>query len=385
MLFWHVPAPNEAMLISGSKHRDPAGPSFRIVVGHGAFVMPVKQRARMLSLALRESEIVEECVTKQGIRLQVQAVAVFKVGDDPLSVANAGRRFLSEQERMEALVGRILAGHLRSAVGGLTVEEIIRERDRLAAEIVDASHTEMEKLGLVVDSFQIQEVEDSTGYINNLAAPHAAAVASQARIAAAAADQSASQREQEADRNKAEYERATRVAQAGFRAEVEQAQAEADQAGPLSQARASQKVIEEQTSLAHRQADLAAQRLVADVEKPADAEAYRQRKLAEAERDAMRLRAQGLSDGNQRLIAANQLVTQLPDLVERAAGALVDANLVVVNGTEGVSQLMAGVAGQGLAILDVLRKSLGAEPLGGGEDDDTEVAAASADGRPVSR
>lgn len=363
MLFWHVPAPNEALLISGSKHRDPGGPSFRIVVGHGSFVLPVKQRAKILSLALREAEIVEECVTKQGIRLQVRAVSMFKVGDDPLSVANAARRFLSEQDRMEALVGRILAGHLRSAVGGLTVEEIIRERDRLAAEIVDASHTEMEKLGLVVDSFQIQEVDDGTGYINNLAAPHAAAVASQARIAAAAADQAAAQREQEAARNKAEYERATRVAEAGFRAQVEQAQAEANQAGPLSQARASQEVVTEQTTLAHRQADLAAQRLVAEVEKPADAEAYRQRKLAEAERDAMRLRAQGLSDGNQRLIAANQLVTQLPDLVERAAGALVDSNLVVLNGTEGVSQLMAGVAGQGLAILDVLRKSLGGEPV----------------------
>jgi flotillin len=380
MLFWHVPAPNEALLISGSKHRDPAGPSFRIVVGHGAFVMPVKQRARILSLALREAEIVEECVTKQGIRLQVRAVAVFKVGDDSRSVANAARRFLSQQDRMESLVGRILAGHLRSTVGGLTVEEIIRERDRLAAEIVDASHSEMEKLGLVVDSFQIQEVEDASGYINNLAAPHAAAVASQARIAAAAADQSASQREQEAARNKAEYERGTKVAQAGYQAEVDQAQAESAQAGPLTQARASQDVIAQQTSLAKRQADLAAQRLVAEVEKPADAEAYRQRTLAQAERDAIRLRAEGLSDGNQRLIAANQLVNELPDLVERAAGALVDSNLVVLNGTEGVNQVLAGVAGQGLAILDVLRKSLGTEPIVSSDGATPEASVGTSDG-----
>jgi uncharacterized membrane protein YqiK len=53
MLFWHVPAPNEALLISGSKrHKDAT--QFRIVTGHGSFVMPVKQRARILSLALRE-------------------------------------------------------------------------------------------------------------------------------------------------------------------------------------------------------------------------------------------------------------------------------------------------------------------------------------------
>ena len=179
MLFWHVPAPNEALLISGSKRRTDAT-QFRIVTGHGSFVMPVKQRARMLSLALREAEITEECITNQGIRLNVRAVAAFKVGDDPASIANAARRFLSEQDRMEVLVGRVFAGHLRSIIGGLTVEQIIRERDRVAQEVKDGSHSEMEKLGIVVDALEIQEIEDSSGYINNLAAPHAAAVASQA-------------------------------------------------------------------------------------------------------------------------------------------------------------------------------------------------------------
>jgi len=184
MLFWHVPAPNEALLISGSRRRS-TDTQFRIVTGHGCFVMPVKQKARFLSLALRESEILESCVTIQGIKLKVQAVAAFKIGDDPASIANAARRFLAEQDRLEELVGRIFAGHLRSIIGALTVEEIIRERDRVAQEVKDGSHGEMEKLGIVVDALQIQEIIDSTGYIDNIAAPHAAAVASQARIAAA--------------------------------------------------------------------------------------------------------------------------------------------------------------------------------------------------------
>jgi uncharacterized membrane protein YqiK len=368
MLFWHVPKPNEALLISGSKHRDPAGPQFRIVTGHGSFVLPIKQRANSLSLALQEAEIVEECVSKQGIRLQVRAVAVFKVGDDMQSIANAARRFMSEQARLEELVGRVFAGHLRSIVGGLTVEEIIRERDRVAQEIKDGSHPEMEKLGLVVDSLQIQEVEDASGYINNLAAPHAAAVASQARIAAAQSDQAAAQSEQEAERNKAEYERQTKIAQAGFKAEVDRAQAEAAQAGPLSQARASQEVIQEQTALAQRQADLAAQKLVADVEKPADAEAYRIRKLAEAERDAMKLRAEALGGGNQQLLAASQLVDQLPQLVKQSARAMEGSNVVVLNGASGMTDVLAGVAGQGLAIFDALREGLSLPPeVTGGE------------------
>ncbi|MEU1696221.1 SPFH domain-containing protein [Streptomyces hirsutus] len=378
MLFWQVPAPNEAMLISGTK-RQAQATQFRIVTGHGSFVLPVKQKARMLSLALREAEIAEDCVTQQGIRLSVRAVCVFKVGDDAVSIANAARRFLSEQERMEELVGRIFAGHLRSIVGGLTVEQIIRERNRVAQEVMAGSHSEMEKLGIVVDALQIQEIEDATGYINNLAAPHAAAVASQARIAQAKADQEATEREQQAAALKAEYERDTAIKRAGFLAETEQSNARAAQAGPLAQARASHEVIEEQTALAQRQADLAAQRLEGEVRRPADAEAYRQRTLAEAARDRAKFEADGnaytertlaqaqadantaralsLRDGNQELIAANRVVENLPALADAAARGMSGASLTVLNGTEGVNQLAAGVVGQGLALLDALQNT----------------------------
>jgi uncharacterized membrane protein YqiK len=407
MFFWHVPAPNEALLISGSKHRHQAT-QFRIVTGHGCFVLPVKQRARLLSLALREAEIVEECITNQGIRLNVRAVAAFKVGDDAASIANAARRFLSEQDRMEILVGRVFAGHLRSIVGGLTVEQIIRERDRVAQEIKDGSHAEMEKLGIVVDAMEIQEIEDSSGYISNLAAPHAAAVASQARIAKARADQEATERELEAAALTAQFERDTAIKRAGFLAETEQANAKAAQAGPLAQAQASQEVIQQQTALAQRQAELAAQRLEAEVRRPADAEAYRKRTLAEADRDQARFeadaqayrsttmagaeaqairiraeasahaeratgagqadankaRAESLRDGNQELIAADRLVEILPALVEAAARGLADANLTVLNGTEGVSEVIAGLVGQGLSIFSTLSRSTAASGNG---------------------
>ena len=389
MLFWHVPAPNEALLISGSKHRREQA-QFRIVTGHGSFVLPVKQKARVLSLALRESVIEEECITNQGIRLNVRAVAAFKVGDDEVSIANAARRFLSEQNRMEELVGRVFAGHLRSIVGGLTVEELIRERDRVAQEVKDGSHGEMEKLGIVVDALQIQEIEDATGYINNLAAPHAAAVASQARIAKARADQEAAQRELEAQAMKAQYERDLAIKQAGFQAESEEAKAKAAQAGPLAQAQSSQEVITQQTQLAVRQAELAAQKLEAEVRRPADAEAYRTRTLAEAARDqarftteaeafrkrsmaeaeahaqrvtaegeadANRARAASLREGNQELIAANHLIEILPSLVEAAARGLADSQLTVLNGTEGVNEIMAGLIGQGLTIFNTLKSS----------------------------
>jgi uncharacterized membrane protein YqiK len=427
MLFWHVPAPNEALLISGSKrHKDAT--QFRIVTGHGSFVMPIKQRARMLSLALREAEITEECITNQGIRLNVRAVAAFKVGDDTGSIANAARRFLSEQDKMETLVGRVFAGHLRSIIGGLTVEQIIRERDRVAQEIKDGSHAEMEKLGIVVDALEIQEIEDSSGYISNLAAPHAAAAASQARIAKAKSDMEAAEREMASYAMKAQYERDLSIKQAGYLAETQEAKARAEQSGPLAEAQAKQQVIQQLTALAQHEAELAAQRLEAEVRRPADAEAYRTRTLAEAGRDqarftteaeafrkrqlaeadrdqaklaaeaeafrqttladseakATRLRAdarahadraqaQGQADanqalaaslreGNQELIAASTLIENLPALVDAAARGLAGANLTVLNGTQGVNEVVAGLVGQGISILDLLKKTTAVTP-----------------------
>jgi flotillin len=400
MFFWHVPAPNEALLISGSRQRREAA-QFRIVTGHGSFAFPVRQKVRVLSLKLHESEISEECITKQGIRLKVRAVAAFKVGDDPGSIANAARRFLSEQDKMDVLVGRIFSGHLRSIIGGLTVEEIITERDRVGQEIKDGSHAEMEKLGIVVDALQIQEIEDSTGYISDLAAPHSALVASKARIAKARADQEAAERELQAAAMKAQFQRDMEIKQAGFHAETEEAKARSDQAGPLAEAQASQEVVQEQAKLAHREAELAAQRLEAKVRRPADAEAYRKRTIAEADKDqaiflaegeayrtramaeaeaqatriradatahakrttaggqaeADKVRAASLRGGNQELLAANHIVDVLPALVEAAAHGLTDSNVTILNGSAGVSEMMAGLVAQGLTILDVLRRS----------------------------
>jgi len=86
-------------------------------------------------------------------------------------------------------------------------------------------------------------------------APHIAEVEKNARIAQAQADQAATEREQQANAQKAGFTRDSEIKQAGARAEVQAAQAEADQAGPLAQAKAAQKVTEEQAALAAKQAE----------------------------------------------------------------------------------------------------------------------------------
>lgn len=200
---------------------------------------------------------------------------------------------------------------------------------------------------------------------------------------------------------KARYERDMSIKRAGYLAETDEAKARAAQAGPLAEAQASQEVILQQTALAQRHAELAAQRLEAEVRRPADAEAYRKRTIAEADRDqarftaeaeayrqttlaeaaaqatlvradaeahaeraqaqgqadANRARAASLRQGNQELIAADRIIENLPRIVVAAASGLAGANLTVLNGTQGINDVLTGLVGQGLSILDLLRKS----------------------------
>ncbi|MDT0548009.1 MULTISPECIES: SPFH domain-containing protein [Streptomyces] len=368
MFGYRVPAPDQAMLISGGR-RGQGGAPFRVVTGHGKFVIPVFRKTRFLTLAMCESEVAETCVTKQGIVLTVRAVIAFKVGNDTESIVNAGQRFLSDQDQMSVLTGRIFAGHLRAIIGSMTVEEIITERQKLATEVLDTSKTEMAKIGLIVDSLQIQSIDDGdTGYIAAMSAPHKAAIQRQAQIAQAQAAQASAEAEQAAARKQAEYARQTAIVQAEYSAEVERAQAQAAQAGPLADAHAQQEVLAARTELAQRAADLRQQQLVAEIVKPAEAEAERIRVLALAEAERMRIQAEAAASHG-RVALDRMLIDQLPQIVKEAANGLSGANVNVLNGADGLGEIAAGLVGQGLTILDSVRRSLGS-PEGGADKAD---------------
>src|SRR5215470_13561946 len=354
MFGYRVPAPDEAMLISG-RGGSPQGAPFRVVIGHGAFVTPLFRKVRYLTLAMQEAEVSETCVTRQGISLNVRAVIAFKVGNDPESIVNAGQRFLSDQDQMSVLTGRIFAGHLRSIIGSMTVEEIVTERQKLATEVLDGSKEEMANLGLSVDSLQIQSIDDmGAGYIAAMAAPNNAAIQRQAKIAQAAADQAAAEAQQASIRKQAEFARQTAVVQAQYKAEFEAAQA-----GPLAQAEAQRAVIAAQAELAQHQAQLRQQQLVSEVIRPAEAEAEKVRILAQAEAERTRIAAEAAASNN-RVALDQMLIAQLPQIVKEAAAGLAGANVSVLNGADGLGEIAAGLVSQGLTILESVRKGVGA-------------------------
>ena len=289
-LSWRIAEPDEALIISGFRAgpADPTGAmGFRIVTGRGAFVIPGVTKVRTLSLEAHESEITVPCVSQQKIRLDLRGVVVYKVGDDHSSIANAARRFLDRPaDQLESKVQNVFVGHLRAIAGFMTVEDMISDQDKFSQLVRDRCSQEMESFGLVIDSFQIQSITSPSEYIENLAVPHQAAVEQNARIARAVADREAVAQEQDSAAKIASAVRDTEIKKAGFQAEVDRANQDAAQQGPLAQATARQAVVQEETKVAELQAEQTEQQLQVDVRKPADAEAYRQTTLAAAARDA---------------------------------------------------------------------------------------------------
>jgi uncharacterized membrane protein YqiK len=349
------------MLISGGRRGMNDAP-FRVVTGHGAFVTPLFRKVRYLTLSMQEAEVSETCVTKQGISLNVRSVIAFKVGYDAESIVNAGQRFLSDQDQMSVLTGRIFAGHLRSIIGSMTVEEIVTERQKLASEVLDGSKAEMATIGLTVDSLQIQSIDDmGAGYIAAMAAPNNAAIQRQAKIAQAAADQASAEAQQASVRKQAEFARQTAVVQAQYKAEIDKAQAEAAQSGPLAQASAQRAVISAQAELAQHQAALRQQQLVSEVIRPAEAEAEKVKILAIADAERTRIAAEAAASNNR--VALDQLlIAQLPQIVKEAAAGLNGANVTVLNGADGLGEIAAGLVSQGLTILESVRRGVGVPP-----------------------
>ena len=190
--------------------------------------MPFFRKVRFLSLNMIEAEVTETCVTKQAITLNVRAVIAFKVGNDTESIVNAAQRFLSDQEQMSVLTGRIFSGHLRSIVGSMTVEEIITERQKLATEVLDGSAVEMARIGLTIDSLQIQSIDDmELGYIAAMAAPHNAAIQREAQIAQAAPTRRPPRRSRSRSAGRPSTPGRPSIVQAQYKAEIDRAQAEA--------------------------------------------------------------------------------------------------------------------------------------------------------------
>ena len=312
---YKVAGANEAIIVAGSRgakvHDERGQPvshsgdkGVKVVVGGGTIVLPLVNRVGRLKLTARQINVqLSDAVTSQGIKVQVQGVATFKIGRDVESLRNAAERFLdAKPEQVDSIVKNVLEGSLRSIVGTLTIEELIRDRQKLLQQVQDAAKGDLATSGLQIDAFTIQSFSDESNYIELLGQQSVATVTRDARMAKASTDQEAAVREAEAQQIKINAARDVSLREAETKTQVAAAQARADQAGPLAQAEATQEVVRKQTELAQLEADRKEKELLSSTVKPAAAEAQaviaraegaKRARIASAEADAETTRLEG--------------------------------------------------------------------------------------------
>jgi flotillin len=312
---YKVASANEALIVAGSrgaKVRDekgqvmssPGDRGVKVVVGGGTFIRPLLDRVGKLKLTARQINVqLADAVTSQGIKVQVQGVATFKIGRDVESLRNAAERFLdAKPEQVDSIVKNVLEGSLRSIVGTLTIEELIRDRQKLLQQVQDAAKGDLATSGLQIDAFTIQSFSDESNYIELLGQQSVSTVTRDARMVKATTDQEAAVREAESQQVKINAGRDVALREAETKTQVAAAQARADQAGPLAQAEAQQEVVRKQTELAQLEADRKEKELLSSTVKPAAAEAQaviakaegdKRAKIASAEADAETTRLEG--------------------------------------------------------------------------------------------
>ena len=382
---YHVAGANEALIVAGSrgaKVRDergqvvaqPGDKGVKVVVGGGTFIRPLLDRVGKLKLTARQISVqLTDAVTSQGIKVQVQGVATFKIGRDVESLRNAAERFLdAKPEQVDSIVKNVLEGSLRSIVGTLTIEELIRDRQKLLQQVQDAAKGDLATSGLQIDAFTIQSFSDESNYIELLGQQSVATVSRDARMAKASTDQEAAVREAEAQQIKINAARDVSLREAETRTQVQAAQARADQAGPLAQAEATQEVVRKQTELAQLEADRKEKELLSTTVKPAAAEAQaviaraegaKRAQIAAAEADAettrleggaeaqivltkgeaeakaLAMRADAYKQFNEAAIIQTVLAA-LPDIVRAAAEPMSHIDSLTVMSADGASEIV---------------------------------------------
>jgi flotillin len=322
---WKRVAPEKAAIIYGRtfKVRDEKGGivrerGFRIVKGGATLVWPILEKISWLDLnVVQLPVVVENSYSRDGVAVSVEAMANVKIDGTDASLEIAAEQFggMGEQE-IHSTIRETLQGHLRAILGKLTPEEIYRDRQKFGQEVQDAAEPDLKAMGFTIVTFPIKDVRDPQGYLDSLGKKRTAEVKRDAAVGEAEAERERMEKTSEAlrrgkeaafenEQKVAEAERQLNVRKAQLKAEVDAEQSKADQAGPLSKARAEKEVrlaeVERETAETNARIGLQMKeqerrRAELDATLITQAQAEKQQRIisAEADREAASLKAEAI-------------------------------------------------------------------------------------------
>lgn len=311
--FLHICQPNEVLIFTGRKRvhngvdlgpmiitphgRSDQGPEFEGGGAGRAWRIPIIERVDSMDMRNLSIDIVVENAYSAGnIPLRIHAIANVKVHSDPAKIRNAIERFLGRERREIYIVAQqTLEGAVREVVADMTPEQVNEDRLTFAEKLIESAVKDFDKLGLALDTLKIQNVSDSTNYLDSLGRPQIARVLRDAENAENQAMQETTQAQATAKRRsevaKAQAETAilqkrnelTKI-KAELDGEAQSVEREAVAASKTARAHAEQELQKIRSTLEQK-------RLQADVVIPA--EARRQAEAIRAKGDAASVHENG--------------------------------------------------------------------------------------------
>lgn len=305
---------DKALIVTGGKEP-------KIIVSGGSFVIPIFRKAQYFDLCMLTVKAdKDEVKTMTSVPVVIDWTA--QIRPDTQDVTNLKKAIMSFKERgQDGIINDVkltLTGAVRDIVASMTPEAVLRDKAEFAQKVRDTVADEMKNMGMELVSLNIQDISDNNGYYDNIAAldmedkrreaENKRAVVDQAvRTQKAESEKIASQNELESRLAVAEKQRDNNLRIAGFKAETDRANADAEIAGQLQKTIRQQEVAAQQGQVRvveQEQANLAAMK-----EKEVIA--------TKAEADKQRLSIEAEANANVRKIAADASV----EVAEKEANA----------------------------------------------------------------
>ena len=294
--------PDTAYIISGVKK------TRRILIGRAGWHLPFFERVDRLSLKVMQVDVKtsEAVPTSEFINVTVDGVANIKISSNPALLARAAETLLGmQQNQLIGLVTQVMEGNMREIVGSVGLKEMVQDRQGVAKKITENVVPDMEKLGIEVVNFNIQNFKDGAGTIENMGIDNVEQIRKTAQIAKANAQRdiaiaTANAQEEanavkvEAEKKIAEQDAELAIRQADMKVRADTKKAEADAAYSIQEeeqrrtieiARTNADIArkEKEAELAEKEIALKERQLDADIRKQADAMKYKAEKEAEAD------------------------------------------------------------------------------------------------------
>ncbi|MEL6553992.1 MAG: SPFH domain-containing protein [Cyanobacteria bacterium J06621_11] len=295
---YYICQPNEVLIFAGSTRKsDGRRVGYRLVKGGSSIRTPLLEKVMKMNLTNMIIELkVSNAYSKGGIPLDVEGVANIKIAGEEPTIHNAIERLLGKpRKEIEKIARETLEGNLRGVLASLTPEQVNEDKTAFAKSLLDEAEEDLEKLGLVLDTLQIQNISDDVRYLDSIGRKQQADLQRDARIAEAEAK--AESMVQTAENQKItavrRLERDIGIAQAAEEQKTQDAltmraavvaEAEAEIAASLARIQADVPVQQERIKQIMEQ-------LKADVIAPAEAEC--KRAIAQAKGDAATIIEEG--------------------------------------------------------------------------------------------